>query len=268
MRPDLSISNGFRTSAGWCDVFKARAQAPEEIPWQHGARLSAAERRAVSASVQAFQLGESSEGHNLVRAARIFAQKTDDPHYLEAIRLFIGEEQRHARQLGRFLLLEGIPLRRQTWTDSVFRHLRRGGNLERSLGVLLVAEVIALVYYDALRDATGSPILRGLCERILRDEAVHVRFQCERLAILRRQLPKWQLKIRNSLHRLLFGGTCLVVWWGHSRVFRAAGYTQARFWRQAWHQMALALAQMDPQTYGLIRFRRAIALGQIVGTSP
>ncbi len=43
--------------------------------------------------------------------------------------------------------------------------------------VLATAEVLAIPYYTALRDATGSPLLRSICCRILTEEAQHLRFQ-------------------------------------------------------------------------------------------
>ena len=43
--------------------------------------------------------------------------------------------------------------------------------------VLATAEVLAIPYYTALRDATGSPLLRSICDRILAEETEHLRFQ-------------------------------------------------------------------------------------------
>src|SRR4051795_7769788 len=91
------------TSGQWCYYYHRNAERRLPLPWRRGAGLTASEREAVAASIQDFQLGESSEGRNLLRRAADYADRTDDPEYLEAMRLFVGEEQRHARTLGRFL---------------------------------------------------------------------------------------------------------------------------------------------------------------------
>jgi hypothetical protein len=61
-----------------------------------------------------------------------------------------------------------------------------------------------------------------MCRQILRDEAAHVRFQCERMALLQEadsRLARW---IKRFAHAALFWLTALVLWVGHRRVFRAA----------------------------------------------
>src|SRR5262249_7311040 len=157
-----------------------------------------------------------------------------------AIKLFIREEQRYARDLGRFLHLAGIPLLQRTWPDTVFRWLRHRAGLELSIRVLITAEIIARVYYIALHNATGSTVLRRLCEQILADEEAHVRFQAERLAILRSRGARWWLKCIHGWQRFLFWGACLVVWWKHGRALRAGRFGFRLYWRSAWQEMNAA----------------------------
>src|SRR5262249_5205482 len=161
------------------------------IPWERGAELTDAEREAVAASLQDFQRGESSEGRHFLLCAADHAARTGDPAYLEAVRLFLAEEKRHAQTLARFLQLAGIPLLTRTWPDTAFRWLRKLAGLDVCLSVLVTAEIIAKVYYAAVRAATQSAVLRRVCEQLLKDEVRHVRFQCERLAILRRHRVPW-----------------------------------------------------------------------------
>jgi hypothetical protein len=233
----------------WCDYFHGNTRALLDIPWARGAEIAEAERAAIAASIQGFQLGESSEGRHFLRAAQVHAWQTGDPDYVEAVRLLIGEEQRHARDLGRYMDLAAIPRIRRTWPDSVFRWLRRRAGLELTVSVLVTAEIIAAVYYVALREATGSPVLRRLCEQILRDEVEHIRFQTDRLALLRMDRAPALLGGTHGLHRCFFGGTCLVVWWKHGRTLKAGGFGWRRFWREAWREMNAALASMDPRAY-------------------
>jgi hypothetical protein len=227
-------ASGVRASGQWCVYYRANLQALLRLPWERGAELTEAERDTIAASLQKFQLGEQSEGRHLERRARDHADLTGDADYWEAIRLFLKEEQRHARELGRFLTLAGVPLLERTWTDSVFRRLRRLAGLELCITVLVTAELIGKVYYQALRRATASPLLRRICDQLLRDEVQHIRFHLEHLARLRSERSVWRRLWARGWHRLLYGGTCLVVWWQHSKVLRAGGYGMRRFWRACW----------------------------------
>jgi len=133
-----------RTSAYWRQYFEANAASLLEIPWGAGPELTEAESAAVARSIQGFQRGESSDGRRLRRYAMDHARRTGDIEYAQAIRLFIAEEQRHARDLGRFLTQNGIPLQRSNGPDRVFRWLRHLlGSLEVAISVLLTAEIIA-----------------------------------------------------------------------------------------------------------------------------
>jgi hypothetical protein len=240
------------SSAQWSVYFRANGKSLLDIPWEQGVTLSEAERVAVAASLQDFQLGESSDGLNLLRVAADYAERSGDSRYPEAIWLFIGEEQRHARELGRFLQLAGIPPLRRSWTDTLFRWLRRLSGLELFLTVLVTAEMIGKVYYKAVRRATASVVLRRLCDQLLRDEIKHIRFHVERLALLQQGRRPWRVWLARTRHRLLFGGTCLVVWWRHRRAFQAGGYGFRKFWEEAWREINAALQPIDPRDLVLI----------------
>jgi hypothetical protein len=183
-----------------------------------------------------------------MKCARSYAATSNDPDYGLAVELFIKEEQRHARDLGRFMDLAGIPRINRTWPDTVFRRLRHAADLEISISVLLTAEIIAKVYYPALREATQSPVLRTICDQIIHDEAPHVEFQCQRLAILRRNCGRLSLAARHAMQRILFFGTCFVVWHQHGRTMHAGRLTFGAFWHRAWQEFEAARRLMDPRS--------------------
>jgi hypothetical protein len=242
-----------RTSLEWRKHYEENARSLLEIPWQIGDELTEEEQKAIASSVQDFQAGESSEGRHLIQYAKNYASETGDYEYVEAIRLFIGEEQRHARDLAHFLQINGITLAKTTFTDGVFRRLRQLlGNLEISISVLITAEIIAKVYYTALRDATNSQVLQTLCKQILQDEVRHVEFQAERLGILRANRNWPLLTITNGLQRFLFWGTCLVVWVFHKQVFLKSGYSFVEFWKHGWKEFNEAF-QISRDVIGLTK---------------
>ena len=234
-------SSETRLSVSWLDYYRNNRESLLEIPWGRGAEISDLERAAIGGSVREFQLGESSEGKHILRCGREFAALRRTPAYAEAITLFVREEQRHARDLGRFMDLAGIPRRARTWPDTVFRRLRQLGGLEVSVTVLITAEIIAKVYYAALRETTGSAVLRRICDQILRDEREHVRFQCDYLAVLRETRRPLLSTLTEAVHRFLFFGTCIVVWNSHRRAIRKGGMGFGRFWKGCWREMNEAM---------------------------
>ena len=222
-----------RTSAEWRDVFARNATAPRPVAWDQPVRWTPDDRRAVVASIQEFQLGEQSEGRYLRQCAERFSERTGDAAYAEAMHLFIGEEARHAAELARLLTSAGETLKTSSSVDGVFRVLRKLGprdGLETCLRVLVTAEVVALVYYAALRQATACPVTESLCAQILRDESAHVRFHAERLAALQAERPVWRRPVVRHTHRLLMAGTACAVWLGtHRHVLRRGGLTAPDF---------------------------------------
>jgi hypothetical protein len=227
-----TLSPSSASSRRWIRYFRRNAGALLAIPWGAGPALTAAERAAVLPSLREFQRGESLEGGHFFRVAREHAERSGDADYVEAHRLFMAEERRHGSDLGRFLRQEGVaPLEHCTASSWLFRWCGSRAGLEQILLVVLCAEVLAQVYYRAVLAATGSPALRRLCVQLLCDEAHHVRFHCERLALMRG--PSAHRWLTRTVDALLFFGAFAVVWWGHARALRAGGYGLRRFWRAA-----------------------------------
>ena len=236
-------------SEEWVGYFQRNADNLMPIPWEAGAEITEAERIGITSSIQGFQLGESSEGRHLFQRAKQWSAETNDPAYAEAIRLFIKEEQRHAHELGRFMDLNGIPRVKQVFSDSAFRFLRRSAGLETSIIVLVTAEVIAQVYYIALRNATSSKVLQAICQQILQDEEEHVRFQTERLALIAARHGRARLLMRSVMQRCLMAATLLVVWCAHRHAYKAGGFSFGRYASETWAALERALLKMDPMAY-------------------
>lgn len=238
----------------WIAHFHRNSRTLLPIPWDVGADLNPSEKAAIASSIQSFQLGETSEGRHLMCYARNWAERSGDADYVRAIRSLIAEETRHAGDLGRFMDLNGIDRIQRGWTDSVFRRLRNVvGTLEISIAVLVTAEIIAKVYYAALREATDSIVLRAICDQILRDEYKHVEFQTEQLAILRINRNAVLLWATLTLHRILFAGTVIVVAWSHRRALTRGGYSARRFWTGCMSEFRGDLVAMNPRRRRLLR---------------
>ena len=237
-----------RSSQEWIEYFRANAAGRREIPWHEGAGVTPEELAEIAVSLRGWQLGETSDGSHLMKAARNYAAQVDDPEFVEVVRMFIAEEQEHGSCLGRFLDLAGVPRATFDWGDAHFRAARYSvSSMEVWATPVVMVETHALIYYNALRRATRSPVLRRICEQILADEIPHIRFQCERLLILHRGRSRWLLALTMALHRFFFAGVTLAIWAGHRRALRAGGYTFRRFWRTAWAKMRCAWRMMSPK---------------------
>jgi hypothetical protein len=213
----------------WSSYFRSNSWDPAEVAFDDSYQLSPEELRAVSASVQQFQLGENAEGRRLQNRGRAFAAATGDGEFPVALKLFIQEEQRHSATLLRFMQRQGLAPLGSHWVDGIFRRVRVLAGLELSLRVLVAAEIIAVPYYRALARATGSPALRSICHRILKDEAMHLQFQASMMSRIESARAGLVRFAAWRAHRFFLLGTCTVVWFEHFAVFRAAGYTFHRF---------------------------------------
>lgn len=198
-----------------------RRRAQGDPAWSRGAAL----HPAVRASVQRFQVGEDGDGANLVAKA----DEAGDRDYARAVRLFVAEEQNHARLLARLLAAGGAPTLTGHWSDTVFVRLRRLMGLRMELLVLLIAEVVALRYYRALRDAATDPLTSDVAGRILADEERHVPFHCERLHVSLARLPRPVRRPVMLVWRLLLLAVSVVVAADHGRALRRLGVRRSEF---------------------------------------
>lgn len=197
---------------------------------------------AVWRSLAMFQLGEYSEGHNLMRATHQWIARGGDPDLAPAMQWFIREEQRHAADLGRCLKAVAQPSMRSHWLDQTFRRLRRQNlNLETALSVLLNAEIIGFLYAQALQRAIASPLIQTVGRQIEWDESQHLCFQAVQLQHLRRERSPWRRRLSHALQRSLLWLTLRAIWPDHRPVFRAAGWSFANLERAAFATLASTL---------------------------
>ncbi len=212
----------------WKNYFESNQNHFDWLRLDGNRELNEAEKNLICKSIQQFQKGENSEGKNLFRNS---LQMNDDD-YTEAIKLFIREEQRHAKALGDFMEREGIPKIKHHWVDGVFRGLRKMAGLETSVAVLLTAEIISAVFYKALMKATTSTSLRKICIQILKDEEMHLQFQSFALGNLyagNNAIEKMMLRVFKNI---LMKGTIAVVWITQRKVLTGGDYTLASFYAE------------------------------------
>ncbi|MGD0840973.1 MAG: ferritin-like domain-containing protein [Candidatus Acidiferrales bacterium] len=230
--------DGRAESRRWIARFFLRSMTAIYVSHLTAVQLTPEEIATIAKSIQQFQLGEGSKGQRLLNRGRKYGRSVNDPFFVAALDLFIKEEQQHSRYLEAFMQSQGIAVAGRHWVDTIFRKLRGLAGLELSLAVLVTAEFIAVPYYRALRDATGSPVLKTICKRILDDEATHLRYQASMMARLTAPRRRVFDRVRSALHRFFLLGTIAVVWFEHRAVFQAAGYGFRRLKKETLFEFA------------------------------
>lgn len=189
--------------------------------WRTGVPLHPAIRR----SVQRFQVGEDGDGAELITKA----EAAGDAEYASAVRMFVAEERNHARLLALLLASGDAPTIASHWSDRIFVTLRRALGLRLELLVLMIAEVVALRYYRALRDGGEDALTREVAGRVLADEERHVPFHCHRLRRALRPLPAQARVLVTSGWRAALAVACLVVAVDHGPALQRLGVGRGRF---------------------------------------
>jgi hypothetical protein len=195
--------------------------------------ISSAELAPILSSLQAWQLGETSDGFHLMKAATLYASRVGDANYTEAVRLFIKEEQKHGNNLGKYL--DAIAKRRisYNWGDQLFRTIRYfNTNMEIWTLAVITVESTAQLFYKAIKDASSCTLLRQICADILIDEADHIRFQADRLRIIFNSKKPLQQWIVVKIYPVFFLITAIVVWFAHRKAFEASGLNLGSYLRR------------------------------------
>jgi len=207
-------------------------------------------RAILAGSLPAWQLGETSDGRHLRAAARQYALAQNDARFLDAVDLFIREEQRHGAALGDWLDRVGIPRKSRDLGDTLFRWCRYAiPNYAMWAAVVVMVEAMAEIYYAAVRRITPCLRLQSECDRILRDEVRHIQFQCEHLATARRGLWRGFRPVVRGFELAFYLVVCAAVFVAHGRVLVRAGLPPTKFLALALGKFRFLQGLMNPDRY-------------------
>lgn len=236
-----------KTSKQWFDYFNSNLEIIR-INWNQPALLTYKELKNILPSLQAWQLGETSDGSNLLRAGALYAQKFDDPFYVKALELFIKEEQKHGNNLGKFLDAVNQPRIKKNWGDSLFRKIRHlNTSMEWWTIAVITVENAAQIFYQALKDATNSTLLKEICTDILIDEAPHIKFQQERLLTIFQNKPFWLRSLSFYGYKFFYFSTTLVVWMAHKKLFKAGNNSFRKYFSKMSLKFDKTIGKLKPE---------------------
>lgn len=238
-----------KTSKEWIEHFRENA-TQERVDWNVKPGISQSEVSRILPSLQAWQLGETSDGTHLLRASAKYAESIHDHDYITAVRLFIKEEQKHGNNLGKYLDSIHKPRIKQNWGDTLFRKIRYfNTNMEIWTLAVITVESAAQVFYQSLKDATACSLLKQICTDILIDEAYHIDFQCERMdMIFNAKTNRWK-SISSLVYPVFFFATSLIIWFAHKNTFQAGGVHYNRFMRKMRYKYAKTLHKISKKSF-------------------
>lgn len=216
--------------------------ATQRVNWEIAPSISAEEKENILYSLKAWQLGETSEGTHLLAAATKHAKAINDPTYIDAVKLFIKEEQKHGSNLGTYLDKIGETRAKVDWGDALFRKIRYfNTSMELWTITVIIVESAAQIFYQALHDSSKCTLLKSICKDILMDEAHHIKFQNERLYQIFNQKSFYEKAISIGLYGVLFFGTIHAIWFGHKKAFKSGGFSKTEFMRQMYYKFFSSL---------------------------
>lgn len=223
-------SSGFDV---WVEYFRANPvrQRMLEDEWDASAPvlLTDRQRDALVRSFQRFELGEGGDGRRLLSKA----EAARDPVYTHALELLVGEEQKHSALFGLGLRRMGAPSLSAHWSDFAFTRLRRMLGLRTEIALFLIAEAVAVEYFEALADAAPDEILRGIGERIRTDEREHLRFQVDRLRVGFSGTSRLTRATVGLTWWIVAVGAATVLCTDHGAALRVCGREPLAYWGRA-----------------------------------
>lgn len=224
----------------WRGHFEANAGRP--LPEVEAPALPAEQHARLLESLRKFQLGESGEG----RLAHEIDHATFggiDADYRVALKLFIAEEGRHARILGRMVgALGGRVLTRQ-WSERVFVHLRRALGIRFKLVVLQAAEVIGIAFYGLLAGALPAGKMADALRQICGDETAHLQFHRDFFASQGGTVAGWALR---AVWWPIGTAAAAALLWDQRKTLRAFGVPLRTAWRALWSRVVEAAQKRVP----------------------
>jgi hypothetical protein len=214
-------------SAHWRDYFHHDQFHHQEPDWNSPVIIDSARALRLAASLARYQLVERSDGTTLLKVAR--RAYPSEEAYCEALALYVRSEGWHGVLLERLIRRLGGQTLAQHWSHALFSIVRRALGARVAIEILVVGEIVCTSYFRLLRRHVGDPVVRQVCEQLLRDEAVHLDFHRERLAadqqgwgLVRHMLWAWRFRAITICATTL-------AWLDHGKVLRSFGGTRREF---------------------------------------
>lgn len=201
-------------------------------------------RPVMAASLARFQRGETGEGR-IAHEVRSVTWEAIDDVYADTLALFVAEEGRHARILGRMVRALGGHPAPDAWTGRIFELGRRALDARFELVALLGAEVAAIAAYAAIADRLPPCELQAALRQIVQDEHQHLAFHATLFRAVA-DTPARRALFVASLSAVIVVATGVLLA-DHHALWRTLGVPRSDLLARLRDAHALALAMTDPR---------------------
>ena len=197
-------------------------------------RLPPELRQPLVGTLQVFQRGLSSSGHDL----RTKVREHCDADYARAVDLYVQEKNIHAEMLAQLLWAAGSHPRGRHASDFLFRRVRRRLDWLPELALLLSVEIASVPYFKMLAHHVDEARFCSVLNDITSDQAYHLGFHIDHL---RPALAERSASQRIALQQAwvgLFANTLAALLFETRDVFRTLDLDRHAYWTDAWNLFA------------------------------
>lgn len=233
----------------WLAHFARNAETRLEPDWSLPVKIRPEVVRPLVRSLEQFQLGDGGGPASLIaRDAESFRSSTAEMRAI--VDLWFAEEREHARLLGHAVDRFGGKRITSHWSFTAFCQCRRAIGVTAELQILLLTEIVSTAYYRVMRRHCEDPAIRAMCSRILRDEAGHVAFHCDRLAAEGRS--PWGLSgaLWTAQFQCFGYAAATMLWINHGKCLTTLGGSRSEYYREVRSELMRFLTTLDIRVCG------------------
>ena len=249
----------------WIDHFTRNRLNRPEPDWAAPLSIPREMFAPLVRSIEQFRLGDGGGPASLIaRDAEKFRGRT--PQMRAIVDLWFAEEAEHARLLGCAVRRFGGRHITSHWSFTAFCLCRRVLGVRFELQVLLLTELVSTAYYRVLREHSPDVPLADMCGLILRDEAGHVAFHCERLADAGRSSFGLSGAWWQAQFWILGNAAATMLWANHGPCLTAIGGSRREYFGEVARQLRRFIMSLDRMNESLSDRRNAtVFAGTTIG---
>ena len=228
----------------WIEHFAQNRLLRPEPSWSAPVAVSREAWKPLLRSLEQFRLGDGGGPASLIAfdAERFRGSSAEMRRIVDA---WFNEEKEHARLLGCAVQRMGGRHIDSHWSFTAFCATRRWLGVEFELQVLLLTEIVSTGYYRVMRRHVDDEPLREMCGLILRDEAGHVAFHLDRLAVAGRPGPSVFARLWKLQFWLLGHAAATMLWVNHAPGLQALGGTRREYFREVRREIGRFVGRLE-----------------------
>jgi len=230
--------------ARWINHFTQNRLDRPEPDWSAPMTVPPQVLKPMLKSIEQFRLGDGGGPASLIaHDAEKFRGSTEEMRAI--VDMWFAEEAGHARLLGCAVDRFGGRHIHSHWSFTAFCLTRRVLGVRFELQVLLLTELVSTAYYRVLRAHSPDAPVAAMCDLILRDEAGHVAFHCERLADKGRSSLGFGGAFWQAQFWLFGHAAATMLWVNHGPCLKAIGGSRREYFHEVRRQLGRFIMSLD-----------------------